>query len=1189
MSILEFSESAIELNMRPGEIIERDLFITASDKYAQGRIISSDTRARLYEGEFSGRSSQITYCFDASNLESESAIKGEFVVISNCGEYTIPYVVNVQSQQLECSIGRIKNLFHFTNLAQTDWAEAVEVFYSPEFPSILPKHDHNARLAYIGLSKDYGNEQNVEEFLIEVNKKNPVEYSFSVEGWILEDVQESVTKNIVINKSSWGYTNISIEIVGDFIKIDKDSLTNEDFTYNACDFNIYIDATRLHNGVNSGSIVFNTASARYFIPVDIIMDDEPQKRTDNRVVKKTTCDLINSYVEYRYGQANESQLSDSFENNVNRLLEIDEDSILYNLYRTQMLIKKERFNEAKWYLDMLEQKLSKGTGDVFLSCYYLYLTTLFNNEYEYVSDVCNEIERAYENNPEKWQLGWMVLNIDENLARNVEQKWQYMKKMYDNGCTSPLLYAEAMVLLCDNPTYILELDLFEENVIWHGARHHMLKTEIIEQIQYLAARKAEYSTLLYRILCQIYETYKSPQTIASICHILVMGDKRGGEYLKWYKMGVDSQVRVTGLYEYYMMSLETDKYGEISVSVEIPKMVLMYFAYQSNLDYKLNAFLYSYIVRNKDKYPDLEQSYRIAIERFVIDQIRAGHINVSLAYLYDNVLKPQMITDETAYAYTPLLFMHRIYVDNPNVKNVVVIHEKVVGESSYPITDNMCMIPVYGSEYKLFLQDDKGNRFTKSVFCENKQLMEPRHQIDYVSGYLQGRLSFDIYLCEVDKKYISIKPENVKRFKSIVDSPQVSSAFKKDIRTKLLKYYYDNDMIGELDAFLEDIEPENMDQGERAEFIRYLVSRGMFDKAYYWIKAYGVSEVDHKAVARLISKRIVSGDFAYDEFLVNVSYYIYKNTKYDENILRYLLINYNGSVGELRKLWRSALDLELDSKVIMERILRQVRYTGNQIHDRDEILIAYASCEGFDIELVNEILLDTAYDYFVNEAVVEPDIFEMIYDRYKSGEITDRVAKMALLKYWSEIIDNGDNSVVIYEETIKNFIHEFLNHEIYFPFYVKFADIVSELHYVRNSQFVEYRTEPASRVYIHYAIEEGDFSKGQEPEYEIREMKEMYDGIYVAMFQVLSDEVLQYYITESQVDSQGEYREYATQSDMLSPKLGDNINVGSAEDRYGILNDILVSISLKDDLTAQQLTQEYLCRDYCTRDLFRVL
>jgi hypothetical protein len=465
--------------------------------------------------------------------------------------------------------------------------------------------------------------------------------------------------------------------------------------------------------------------------------------------------------------------------------------------------------------------------------------------------------------------------------------------------------------------------------------------------------------------------------------------------------------------------------------------------------------------------------------------------------------------------------------------------------------------------------------------------MEPRKQIDYVSGYLQGRLSFDIYLCEVDRKYIAIKPENVKRFKSIVDSPQVAGSFKKDIRTKLLKYYYDNDMIGELDAFLEDVEPENMTQEERAEFIRFLVSRGMFDKAYYWIKAFGVAGIDHKVVARLISKRIVSIDFAHDEFLINVSYYIYKNAKYDENILRYLLMNYEGSSVELRKLWRSANDLELDSKAILERILVQVRYTGNTIHDRDEILISYVQCEDYDTHLVNEILIDTSYDYFVNEAVVLPEIFDMIYDRYKKGEITERIAKMALLKYWAEIMDDSDNSIVIYEEVARLFIHELLVQEIYFPFYVKFADLVPELHYVKNSQFVEYRTQPGSHVYIHYVVEEGNFSEtmvSDEPisteeyeQYEVREMHEMYDGIYVAMFQILSDEFLQYYISESQLDN-------ATQSDVLIPKEGDN-----SRDRFGILNDILTSISLKDHVTAQQLTDEYLCRDFCARELFRVL
>lgn len=337
-----------------------------------------------------------------------------------------------------------------------------------------------------------------------------------------------------------------------------------------------------------------------------------------------------------------------------------------------------------------------------------------------------------------------------------------MEEMFENGCTSPLLLCEAVLLLLERPTFLLKLDKFEENVLWHGARQQILKPELIEQLQYLAARKKEYSALLVRILGKVYEAYGSPQTVASVCHILILGGKKGAACYPWYALGVEHSVRVTGLYEYYMMSLELDKYGDIKGSIEIPKMVLMYFAYQSNLDYELNAFLYAYIIKNKDKYPDLEQSYRIAIERFVVDQIRLGHINENLAYLYKNMLAPQMVTDETAYAFTPLLFMHRIYVDNPKVKNIVVIHEKVNGESSYPVENCVCMIPIYGSEYKLFLQDEHGNRFTKSIHYENKQLMDPKRQVAYISGYMQGRLSFDIYLCEVDKNYITITQDNVK-------------------------------------------------------------------------------------------------------------------------------------------------------------------------------------------------------------------------------------------------------------------------------------------------------------------------------------------------------------------------------------------------------------------------------------------
>ncbi len=1181
---LEISCQNIELSAEPGEIVEDSFAIHAADKYTEGKIYSSDTRMRVYENTFSGEETQVAYCFDGTSVEAGSSIRGEFVVISNRGEYTIPYKVNVQKPRLQSSLGTIKNLFHFTNLAQTNWEEAVALFYSRNFALILHKSDKNAVMSYTGLTRNEGNQQNVEEFLIEISKKSQIVYNFDIEGFLLEDVQDSIVKSVVIKRSSWGYGCVNIWIKGDFISTNRQQLNNEDFVDNKCVFDIYIDASRLHEGVNSGAVIFSDACNEYTIPVDILMEEEPEKRTDHRKHRQAVCGMSSAYVDMRLDKITMTQWIHRFEKELGVLLEIDEDSILYNLYRVQLLITKERFNEAKWYLDMLEQRLSKEPSDIFQNCYYLYLTTLINCAEDYVKNVSDEIETIYANNALEWRLGLFVLQLNEDLIRNRELRWQFMEEMFENGCTSPMLLCEAVLLLLEHPTFLLKLDRFEENVLWHGARRQILKPELIEQLQYLAARKKEYSTLLVRILGEVYKSYGSPQTVASICHILILGDKKGVAYYPWYALGVEHSVRVTGLYEYYMMSLELDKYGDIKGSVEIPKMVLMYFAYQSNLDYELNAFLYAYVIKNRDKYPDLEQSYRIAIERFVVDQIKLGHINENLAYLYKNMLAPQMVMDDTAYAFTPLLFMHRIYVDNPKVKNIVVIHEKVNGESSYPVVNCVCMIPIYGSEYKLFLQDENGNRFTKSIHYENKQLMEPKEQIGYISGYMQGRLSFDIYLCEVDKNYITISHENVRRFKSLAESPQVVENFKKEIRTKLLRFYYDNDMIGELDAFLEDVEADEMEAAERAEFIKYLISRGMFDKAYYWLKSFGVADVEPKSVARLVSKRLISKDYEYDEFLVNVAHYIYKNMKYDENILQYLMINYDGRASELRKLWKSAVDLELDAKLILERILRQIVYTGIAIQDRDSMLTAYVQYEDHDALLVNGILLNIAYEYFVYEAITNSEVFDILYQKYIKRELTDRVCKLALLKFWAENIQNME----IPEDVARSFISELLNEEVYFPFYVNLVEMVPELHYMKNSIFIEYRTQPQSQVYIHYAYDDGTVDEGS---YEIRDMKEMYDGIHVSIFQLFHGETIQYYITENYLEENGVVTEHVTQSGTLSGMSETSAMSGKqgADDRFSILNDILLSISLHDEMTAQQLTEDYVYQDYCVRELFKVL
>ena len=92
------------------------------------------------------------------------------------GEYEIPFHAVVLHKVLESSEGELMNLFQFTNLARNNWEEAVKLFYSPDFIRVFNGQDKKYRNLYKGFSQIPGNMQNVEEFLVSIHKKQPVEY-----------------------------------------------------------------------------------------------------------------------------------------------------------------------------------------------------------------------------------------------------------------------------------------------------------------------------------------------------------------------------------------------------------------------------------------------------------------------------------------------------------------------------------------------------------------------------------------------------------------------------------------------------------------------------------------------------------------------------------------------------------------------------------------------------------------------------------------------------------------------------------------------------------------------------------------------------------------------------------------------------------------------------------------------------
>ena len=84
--------------------------------------------------------------------------------------------MEIDSENLNSSLGSIKNLFHFANLAKTSWEEAANLFFSKDFEQVLQGSDKQYLNTYRGLVKDGRKEQYLEEFLLQIKKKQQIEY-----------------------------------------------------------------------------------------------------------------------------------------------------------------------------------------------------------------------------------------------------------------------------------------------------------------------------------------------------------------------------------------------------------------------------------------------------------------------------------------------------------------------------------------------------------------------------------------------------------------------------------------------------------------------------------------------------------------------------------------------------------------------------------------------------------------------------------------------------------------------------------------------------------------------------------------------------------------------------------------------------------------------------------------------------
>ncbi len=144
-------------------------------------------------------------------------------------------------------------------------------------------------------------------------------------------------------------------------------------------------------------------------------------------------------------------------------------------------------------------------------------------------------------------------------------------------------------------------------------------------------------------------------------------------------------------------------------------------------------------------------------------------------------------------------------------------------------------------------------------------------------------------------------------------------------------------------------------------------------------------------------------------------------------------------------------------------------------------------------------------------------------------------------------------------------------------FYAFFKDFKGKLTLpasMMDKYYVEYRTNPAMQVSIHYTYND-------EVETVVEPMTDLGYGIFTKEIILFHGETLQYYITEN--DGEQDEITVSRSINYLEEDTNDS------ETKYDEINSILIAVELKDYKTAIDLLEQYYRTEYAIKRHFKRL
>lgn len=1170
---LRISPEQIEERVNADEVTKKEISIADVDGlHIKGLVYSSNIRVKVKNNAFGGSRNHIGYDVDSNHLTQGDTICGAFYFVTGGGERKVPYEFHVDLGVSGRTLEGLKTPEDFGEIAKKDLDTALRLFEYQDFVEAPFMQDMHIRTLYDGLKGHAGRPNLLEEFLVALKLKEPVELDFDMEQRVYEGLVQPLDGELEIKSSTWGYVRFDVTADGEFLELPKKTFTSADFKDGVCRVAYTVNPARLHRGKNLGSLTVSTVRSSDRVRIEVQgQEEEDGARFSGR--QGEFARYLGLRLEYETGMYEDRLLQNQMRQELERIRQLYGELLLNQLLQAELCLMEGQKERASSILDGCRIEVSDRRADSQeLYCFFQYLMFQLQKK-DGQRETLVRLIKKYLSEGGHYYLFFLWMKLEPSMADNPAELLERLKELFAKGCHSPFLYAQAFRLYVREPLLIKRVEGFELQVLLFAARRDLVERELALKVAELAGVAKHYHKLYYRLLVMLHTAFPSKELLGAVCCMLIKGDCRESVYFHWYQEALEAGISLTRLYEYFLYSLPRD-YPYL-----LPKEVLMYFSYEKDMDDYSRSVLYMNILRYMKPEAALYKQYERDIERFTMEQLLQSRINRRLVVLYQHMIYREMIDEKVAKVLPAVLKSFRVRLKNPNMKYVVVCYEELKGEDAFPIRDGVAYVPLFLEHTVLLFQDGYGNRYANIPYrklpaMEKTDVRELEEQCyDIYPGHPMLRLQECGEIVEA-----GIRDEaDVMTLQRARTDLELHPLYQRKILSRVIEYYQerldaDEENVGGEADFLMGLDMKRLTRKERSGVCETLINRGYIREAFDIIRQYGCEGIRSSRLLKLCTKMILQNLFDEDEILLNLACRLFSEGKYDGVLLDYLCEHFNGSTRQMFKVLNQGIREHVDTYDMPERLLAQMIFTG-ETGRMDQVFDWYASGKKTSDNIVKAYFTLKSVDYFLKEKPTGDRVFAWLEGALHSTQDKGRVPTiylLALTRYYAELPSLDEERVALCREMVELLLAE----GRVFPYFKKLGRAIPLPDSIMDKVTVEYKgsKDASPRLMVRVLPEE--------EEYHDEAMRRVYPGIFIRQKVLFDGEIMEYQIYESRGEKQVLVKEGSIASEPDESR-GEN-------SRFAALNEMGLCLSLKEG-TIRDKMKKYVTDSAVMEELFLLM